>query len=149
MPIVATSQLPCNIQSLSLLCDFLVDYPGELQEQADKHVAKFKKMFLVIQATAATDECYSLEYKWLSLDMPAINHRARLVATGNFLGWEDSSWPGSSASFKVHLGIMRRIIALKSVAIAVGITHEIGAFLAENPPTALDKFVIGHVTMTE
>ncbi|KAI6013428.1 hypothetical protein PISMIDRAFT_12842 [Pisolithus microcarpus 441] len=72
MPIVATSQLPCNIQSLSLLCNFLVDYPGELQEQADKHAAKFKKM-----ATTATDKCYSLEYKWLSLDMPAINHQYR------------------------------------------------------------------------
>ncbi|KAI6013104.1 hypothetical protein BKA83DRAFT_4130569 [Pisolithus microcarpus] len=64
---------------------------------------------------------------------------ARLVATSNFLRWEDSSWPGSSASFEAHLGITRRIIALKSVTIAIGITHEIGALLAENPPTALDK----------
>ncbi|KAI6037188.1 hypothetical protein BKA83DRAFT_4120748 [Pisolithus microcarpus] len=47
MPIVATSQLPRNIQSLSLLCDFLVDYPGELQEQADKHAAEFKKMLSI------------------------------------------------------------------------------------------------------
>ncbi|KAI6009076.1 hypothetical protein BKA83DRAFT_4133978 [Pisolithus microcarpus] len=101
MPIVATSQLPCNIQSLSLLCDFLVDYPGELQEQADKHAAEFKKM-----AQPASPPRITLALA------------ARLVATGNFLGWEDSSWPGSSASFEAHLE---------------------GAFLAENPLTALDK----------
>ncbi|KAI6016163.1 hypothetical protein BKA83DRAFT_4129174 [Pisolithus microcarpus] len=140
MPIVATSQLPRNIQSLSLLCDFLVDYPGELQEQADKHAAEFKKMLSI---TGIVNHVMVANTQQLA------DKLARLVATSNFLGWEDSSWPGSSASFEVHLGITRRIIALESVAIAVGIMHEIGVFLAENPPTALDKFVIGHVTMAE